>query len=178
MGRLGRSAGAAPATGQDHAIDCDLNWGHLHVATNQRQRRELAELQQELAEIYGYRSPRLLERAGVESLLATQRYCGGLYDPGSGHLHPLNYTLGLARAAEAAGVRICESSAVTFDPRPAIPCASRRPAALWSARLQPCSPAAALYRGGICAPPRDWRVMPVGTYVVSTEPLGSSASRA
>ena len=106
---------------RDHAIDCDLNWGHLHVATKQRQRRELAELQQELAETYGYRSPRLLERADVESLLATQRYCGGLYDPGSGHLHPLNYTLGLARAAEAAGVRICESSAVTSilpgDPR-------------------------------------------------------------
>ena len=48
---------------KDHAIDCDLNWGHLHVATKQRQRRELAELQQELAETYGYRSPRLLERA-------------------------------------------------------------------------------------------------------------------
>ena len=89
----------------DHAIDCDLNWGHLHVATKPRQRRELAELQRELAETYGYRSPRFLERADVEALLATQRYCAGLYDPGSGHLHPLNYTLGLARAAEAAGVR-------------------------------------------------------------------------
>ena len=49
----------------------------------------------------------------IRDRLATHRYCAGLYDPGSGHLHPLNYTLGLARAAEAAGVRIFESSAAT-----------------------------------------------------------------
>ena len=35
----------------------------------------------------------------VRELLATDRYTGGLYDTRSGHLHPLNYTLGLAAAA-------------------------------------------------------------------------------
>ena len=153
---------------KDHAIDCDLNWGHLHVATKQRQRRELAELQQELAETYGYRSPRLLERADVESLLATRRYCGGLYDPGSGHLHPLNYTLGLARAAEAAGVRICESSAVTAI----LP---GNPARIATARGTVIADFTVLARGGYVEglhTSADWRVMPVGTYVVSTEPLG------
>jgi gamma-glutamylputrescine oxidase len=153
---------------EDHAIDCDLNWGHLHVATKQRQQRELEELQLELAEIYGYRSPRLLDRAGVESLLATQRYCGGLYDPGSGHLHPLNYTLGLARAAEAAGVRICESSAVTSI----LP---GDPVRIATARGTVSADFAVLARGGYVEGLRtaaDWRVIPVGTYVVSTEPLG------
>ena len=96
-----------------HAIDCDLNWGHLHAATKPRQRDELLELRRELAEVYGYHSPRFLERHDVEDLLATKRYCAGLFDPRSGHLHPLNYTLGLARAAVAAGVTIFESSPVT-----------------------------------------------------------------
>jgi gamma-glutamylputrescine oxidase len=153
---------------KDHAIDCDLNWGHLHVATKQRQRGDLAELQQELAEIYGYRSPRLLERAAVESLLATHYYCAGLYDPGSGHLHPLNYTLGLARAAEAAGVRIFESSAVTSI----LP---GDPVRITTARGTVSANFAVLTRGGYVEGLRtaaDWRVMPVGTYVVSTEPLG------
>jgi gamma-glutamylputrescine oxidase len=153
---------------KDHAIDCDLNWGHLHVATKERQRRELAELQRELAETYGYRSPRLLERADVESLLATQRYCGGLFDPGSGHLHPLNYTLGLARAAEAAGVHICESSAVTSI----LP---GDPVRIATARGTVSADFTVLTRGGYLEGLRttsDWRVMPVGTYVVSTEPLG------
>src|SRR2546427_2745843 len=40
-----------------------------------------------------------------------------LYDTNSGHLHPLNYTLGLAAAAESLGVRIFEGSRATgFGP--------------------------------------------------------------
>jgi gamma-glutamylputrescine oxidase len=110
----------------------------------------------------------VLERADVESLLATQRYCGGLFDPGSGHLHPLNYTLGLARAAEAAGVRICESSAVTSI----LP---GDPVCIATARGTVSANFTVLTRGGYLEGLRtiaDWRVMPVGTYVVSTEPLG------
>jgi len=62
---------------------------------------------------YGYTSLRWLGRSELRALLATDRYTGGLYDTRSGHLHPLNYTLGLAAAAEAAGVRIHEGSQVT-----------------------------------------------------------------
>ena len=43
-------------------------------------------------------------------------YHGALYDRLGGHMHPLNYTLGLARAAVAAGVAIHENSvAVSLD---------------------------------------------------------------
>ena len=151
-----------------HAIDCDLHWGHLHVATKPRQREELLELQAELARRYDYRSPRFLERDGVESLLATERYCAGLFDPRSGHLHPLNYTLGLAQAASAAGARICEGSPVTRIER-GDPLRLETPRGTVTARH------AVLTRGGYVAGlhvPSDWRVMPVGTYVVATEPLG------
>src|SRR5262249_41038892 len=96
-----------------HAIDCDLHWGYMHVAIKDRQRADLLEEQREGEGRYGYRNLRFLERAEVESLLATKRYCAGLYDSASGHLHPLNYTRGLAAAAEAAGVQIFENSAVT-----------------------------------------------------------------
>ena len=151
-----------------HSIDCDLNWGQLHVATKPRQRVELQQLQQELADTYGYRATRFLERTDVESLLATHRYCAGLYDPGSGHLHPLNYTLGLAAAAERAGARIHESSAVTaVDPG--------HPARVVTSRGTVSADHVVLTRGGYVeglSTPADWRVMPVGTYVVSTEPLG------
>jgi gamma-glutamylputrescine oxidase len=151
-----------------HGIDCDLNWGHLHVATRPRQRGELLELQRELAEVYGYHSPRFMERRDVEALLATTRYCAGLYDPRSGHLHPLNYTLGLARAAVAAGVAIHEGSPVTRIV-PGDPLRLVTPRGTVTARQ------AVLTRGGYLAGLRttaDWRVMPVGTYVVATEPLG------
>jgi gamma-glutamylputrescine oxidase len=39
-------------------------------------------------------------------------YCGGRFDSGGGHLHPLLYARGLADAAERAGAEICERSAV------------------------------------------------------------------
>jgi gamma-glutamylputrescine oxidase len=151
-----------------HGIDCDLHWGHMHVATKPRQRDELLELQRELAESYGYHSPRFLERDGVEALLATARYCAGLYDPRSGHLHPLNYTLGLAQAATAAGVRIFEGSPVTRLEQ-------GDPLRLVTPRGTVAARHAVLTRGGYVAglrAPADWRVMPVGTYVVATEPLG------
>jgi gamma-glutamylputrescine oxidase len=151
-----------------HGIDCDLQWGHLHAATKPRQRDELLELQHELAETYGYRSPRFLERDGVEALLATKRYCAGLFDPRSGHLHPLNYTLGLARAAVEAGVRVFEGSPVTRIER-GDPLRLVTPDGGITARY------AVLTRGGYVgglSVPANWRVMPVGTYVVATEPLG------
>src|SRR5690606_4372479 len=96
-----------------HAIDCDLHWGQMHVALKPRQRRDLLEEMPDLQECYGYTQRRFLERADVESLLDTRRYCAGLFDSGSGHLHPLNYTLGLAAAARSAGVQIYENSPAT-----------------------------------------------------------------
>lgn len=151
-----------------HSIDCDLHWGHLHVATKARQRDQLLELQRELADAYGYDSPRFLERDAVESLLDTTRYCAGLLDPRSGHLHPLNYTLGLAQAAVAAGARVYERTPVTRVAR-------GDPLRLVTPRGTITARHAVLTRGGYVAGlrvPTDWRVMPVGTYVVATEPLG------
>ena len=151
-----------------HAIDCDLHWGQMHVAIKARQTEALRTEQQELEEQYGYRQLRFLEQDAVESLLATQRYCAGLYDSGSAHLHPLNYTLGLAAAAQAAGVRIYEDSEVTGIERgdPAVVrCGRGRVKARYVALC--CN----AYIDGL-VPSLEARIMPVGTYIVATEPLG------
>jgi len=47
--------------------------------------------------------------------IASPLYHGGVYDPQGGHFHPLNYALGLAKAAEAAGVRIVEGCRASID---------------------------------------------------------------
>ncbi|TIQ54048.1 MAG: FAD-binding oxidoreductase, partial [Mesorhizobium sp.] len=48
-------------------------------------------------------------------------YHGAMYEKLGGHMHPLNYTLGLARAAVAAGVSIHENSvALRLEREPAI----------------------------------------------------------
>ncbi|MEJ0007655.1 MAG: FAD-dependent oxidoreductase [Steroidobacteraceae bacterium] len=64
------------------------------------------------------RGVRYLDRDEVRSVIASTRYLGALYDANAGHIHPLNYTLGLAAAAERLGVRIFEGShAVDFNGR-------------------------------------------------------------
>src|SRR3546814_7920506 len=88
-----------------HAIACDWRDGHAHVAIRPRHVSELRHWQHELGEHYGY-PLQWWDREQLRATLPSARYLGALYDANSGHLHPLNYTLGLARAACAAGVRI------------------------------------------------------------------------
>ncbi|HTJ16286.1 MAG TPA: FAD-binding oxidoreductase [Steroidobacteraceae bacterium] len=153
-----------------HAIDCDLHWGQLHVAIKERQRADLLEERRDLEERYGYRQLRFMERADVETLLATKRYCAGLHDAGSGHLHPLNYTRGLAAAAEAAGVQIFENSPVTglHIAEPAIVRTERG-----NVRARFVALCCNAYGEPLVRALRA-RIMPVGTYIVATEPLGAA----
>ena len=49
----------------------------------------------------------------MQQLLGAPGYVGGVIDPRGGNLHPLNYALGLADAAERAGARLYCDSRVT-----------------------------------------------------------------
>ena len=93
-----------------HRIDCDWRRGYVSVAVKPRHMRELEDWQREAEQVYGYGGMQLWGKAELGARLASERYQGGLFDPRSGHLHPLNYTLGLARAAREAGVAIYEQS--------------------------------------------------------------------
>lgn len=54
-----------------------------------------------------------VEGGDVGRFIHSPRHVAAFRENTSGHLHPLKYALGLARAAQAAGVRIFEHSAVT-----------------------------------------------------------------
>jgi gamma-glutamylputrescine oxidase len=153
-----------------HGIDCDLQWGQMHVAIKPRHETELKAWQDELARDYGYTSLRWLGREEVRSLLATERYTGGLHDPRSGHLHPLNYTLGLAAAAEAAGVRIFEGSEVTRLEQGGTAVVHTAQGRVRASHVALCCNA---YMDQL-SPRLRARIMPVGTYIVATERLGQA----
>jgi gamma-glutamylputrescine oxidase len=156
-----------------HSISCDLHWGQMHVALKNRQRDELLRELEQLETRYEYPHLQFVEREGVETLLATKRYCAGVYDSGSGHLHPLNYTLGLAAAAQAAGVHIYENSAVDhlhIADRAQVRTATGHVNARFVALC--CN----AYGNPLIAALRK-RIMPVGTYIVGTEPLGAERAQ-
>jgi gamma-glutamylputrescine oxidase len=153
-----------------HGIDCDLQWGHLHTAIKPRQETELRAWQEELVNDYGYTGTRWLDRAELGAVLDTDRYIGGLRDDRSGHLHPLNYTLGLAAAAEKAGVRIFEQSMVTaIEHGATVRLRTASGASVRAKHVALCCNA--FIDEKISGHLRD-RIMPVGTYIIATEPLG------
>lgn len=157
-----------------HSIDCDLNWGQLHVAIKPRQETELRAWREELAGRYGYDSLRWMAREELRRLLDTDRYLGGLHDSRSGHLHPLNYTLGLAAAAESAGATIHEGSPVTRLEHGDTVVVHASTGRVRAKHVALCCNA---YVDDL-APRLRARIMPVGTYIVATEPLGETRMQA
>ncbi len=153
-----------------HDIRCDLHWGHLLTAIKPRHVAELRGWQEELERDYGYGGTRWLDRDELGQVLATDRYIGGLRDDRSGHLHPLNYTLGLAAAAEAAGVRVFEQSQVVgFDSGASVRVRTAAGASVRARHVALCCNA--FIDARLSRHLRD-RIMPVGTYIVATGQLG------
>lgn len=94
----------------DHAIDCDLKPGIVHAGFKPAHAKALQENARFLRDDYGYPHIRPLSREELRGLVASDIYHGGSFDHDGAHLHPLNYLLGLARAARAAGAAIHETS--------------------------------------------------------------------
>lgn len=156
-----------------YGIDCDWRDIHAHVPIKPRHITELKSWQHDLAENFDY-PLQWWDREQLQSVMPNQRYLGALVDPNSGHLHPLKYTQGLARAALSLGVRIFEQSKVTQLAR------GDRPVFKTAHGEVHCDFAVLAgnaYVHGI-APELDDKIMPVGTYIGATEPLGEARAKA
>lgn len=157
-----------------HGIQCDWQRGYVSAAVKPRHLRELEDWQREAEERYDYGGLQLWDRAVLRDKLASERYQGGLFDPHSGHLHPLNYTLGLARAALAAGVDIHEQTPALRIEQGDAPKAFTEHGVV---RCRQLVLACNSYIGSL-APQLERRIMPAGTYVIATEPLGEERAHA
>jgi gamma-glutamylputrescine oxidase len=158
----------------EYAIDCDYHPNHVHVAVKPRHLQELAAWARELHEDYGYTSAQLLNRDELQAHVRSARYLGGLIDSRSGHLHPLKFTRGVARAAENAGVDIYENSQVLrYEDGPEVVVHTAH-GTVHCAHLVLCGNA---YIGAV-APSLARRILGVGTYIIATEPLAEERLRA
>mgnify|MGYP006194260293 CR=1 FL=1 len=90
---------------------------------------------------YGYRHLQPLDQNAMRQLIGSAAFKGGDIDHDAGHLHPLNFAIGLASAAAKAGVRIHDRSEVhhiDHGPKPVV-----RTVTTWVASV-PCTVAMAL----------------------------------
>ncbi|MCA6216407.1 FAD-binding oxidoreductase [Ideonella sp. B7] len=151
-----------------HAYQIDAEWrdGYIGVATNARKGAELMQWADRMARLYQAEFTRI-PAADMPRWVASPRYHSGLYDPNSGHLHPLKYALGIARAAAAAGVRIHEESPVTaLESGATITLRT----AQGQVRAKQVLLAGNVYLQGL-AEHLERRIMPVGTYIVCSEAM-------
>lgn len=155
-----------------HGIDCDLSWGYIHAAPKPSHLAELEHWKRELEDL-GYADTQMLTKAQLNERVACTAYHGGLREGGAGHFHPLNYCLGLARAAIDAGVRIFEQSRVLDVGSGRAPFA-RTARGTVNARFLIIAGNGYL---GRTVPGLYGRVMPVGSYIIATEPLGEVRAR-
>lgn len=155
-----------------HDISCDLKWGYIHTILKAKHFAELEAWRDELAEL-GYADTSVLTKCELDAKLGTTIYHGGLREGGAGHFHPLNYCLGLAQAATDAGATIYENSAVIQADTGAAPCA-RTAGGRVKAKFMIIGGNAYL---GRTVPQLYGRIMPVGSYIIATEPLGENRAR-
>lgn len=158
-----------------HRIECDWKPGNLLAVTKRRYLPELHRETERLASYYGYRGFRMLDRDEVREMVASERYCGGQFDAGGAHLHPLNLALGLARAAAGAGARLHEQSRaieIRWGRRPLVRTAGGRVRCRY---VLLCGNA---YIGDLAPADMRSRIMPIANHLLATEPLGAARARA
>ena len=151
-----------------HGSACDLRETGVLWANWFRDARVLRSRQRLLSEHFDTRW-QWVGKEEMRQRLHTVRYSEGLFEPDAFHFHPLNYALGIARAAEVQGASICEAT-------PAV--ALQRKGAGWRVRTPEGEVHArhvVLACGGYLARLRrvvDAALLPIATYVMATEPLG------
>ena len=157
-----------------HAIPCDLKPGILHAAWKKADAATLREEADHLRATYNYTHARFIDRAEIAGMVGTDRYWGGLLDTNAGHLHPLNFALGLARACLTAGVEIFEQSR-------ALDIARNDPARIKTAHGAVTARHVVLACNGYLGkldPRLAGRIMPINNFMIATEPLGDDQARA
>ena len=156
-----------------HNIPCDLQSGQLlgiHKASYLGSGKELADA---LAERYDYPHTRALSREETRELVATDQFLEGFIDDQAAHLHPLNFALGLARAASEAGVRLYEKSRVTSYNH-------ADPAIVKTAEGSVKASFIVLACNGYLEklePRVSGKIMPINNFMIATEPLGEDRAR-
>ena len=152
---------------EELAIDCDWRTGTADAAVRPRHFDALRRGAEELSGRYGYPEMTVLGRTRFREVVASRRFVGGVLDDFCGHLHPLKFLLGLAQAARAAGVAFYEGSPATAIDEGTMTVKTPR----GEVRCRQVLVAANAYRLHVCSEIAA-RVMPVGTYIGATTPLG------
>lgn len=154
----------------EYEIDCDFNRsGKLSLAYKPSHQTGLEKTAELVREIPGYPELALLDRDSIQSELGSEAYQGGLVDPRGAEIHPQKFVKGLLKAAGAAGAVICEDAEVLSVQGKQSPYKQ-----VQTTRGSVLARDVLIGTSGYTDAPFKWlqrRVIPVGSFIVVTEPL-------
>jgi gamma-glutamylputrescine oxidase len=158
----------------EHQIACDYAPGIVIADHRARYVTHTRAYVDHMRSVYGYESISFLNKQQVADRIGTDVYFGGSLDWGAGHLDPLKFTFGLARAAEKAGVAIHEQTrALSIEKGKPVRVLTDH-GTITADRLV----VAANGYLGLLLPEVASRVMPINSYMAATEPMGEARARA
>jgi len=158
---------------QKHDIECDLKSGILHTAHKAALRDDFLQEAEHMHAHYGHKQLRFVDKDEVRRMVGSEKYHCGLLDDLSCHLHPLNFALGLTRAAKEAGVQIFEHSRVinySKGDNPVVKTGSGSVKAKFV--ILGCNG----YLGKL-EPRMAGKIMPINNFMLATEPLSEAQCR-
>lgn len=155
-----------------NGIEIDYVPGQMSVVHKRRYLGAYQAHAEIMATRFGYPHIRYMDANETAERLGSARYFGGTRDTGTGHIHPLKLVVGTARVAAAAGARLFEgtnaSGIATNGGRVEV----RTARGTITARK--CLVAVNAY-GGMLEPVSAAHVMPIGSFIGATVPLGSDS---
>lgn len=158
-----------------YGIDCDFTRGYLTVATKPRRIDDLRAWMDAATGRWGHPSLSWLDTGEIRARIASTRYLAGVYDPLSGHLHPLKYCLGLAEAARREGVALYAHTPALDVVRGARPVVRTPSGDVRCRFVVSCCNAGP---GGVLPAATAARIAPIASYIIATEPLGRARADA
>ena len=154
-------------------IDCDLVWGYYDAAETARPLESLKETYRAFQDMGAPHVMRIVEGDEARTVLNTTHYVGGLYHDGWGHVHPLKLCHGLADGARSLGVKIFEDSRVQRLSR-------GEPLRIDTGYGEVVADRVIVAANGYLGTLLDdvgRKSIPVGSYMMATEPLGDKATK-
>ena len=154
-------------------IDCELKSGNLHVAAKAGDVKGLQEEVEHLSDVYDYDQIRYVDSEELAELTSGQGFHGGTVDTGCKHLHPLNYALGLAAAADSLGATLHEGSRVlSYREGDKVEVKTDQGTVTANFLVLACNG----YLEKL-EPRTAGRIMPINNYMLATEPLSEALAR-
>lgn len=155
-----------------NGIEIDYVPGQLSVAHKPRYVDDYKAHAETMASRFDYPHVKFMDAKETAERLGSSHYYGGTRDTGTGHIHPLKLVIGTARVAAAAGAQIFENTPATGITSQGGKVRVTTPRGTITA--QKCLIATNAY-GGKLEPVSASHIMPIGSFIGATVPLGADS---